>query len=71
MPGVRLFDKTERMEQLAILSRWFYSTWRDGEMLLVDDWHKMPWRKLVNAVSRVAKQPGSTKPQTPHPNNRS
>ena len=44
----------ERMEQLAILSRWFYSTWRDGEMLLVDDWSKMPWRKLVNAVSRVA-----------------
>jgi excinuclease UvrABC nuclease subunit len=63
--------QTERMEQLAILARWFYSTWRDGEMLLVDDWQKMPWRKLVNAVSRVAKQPGSTKPPTPHPNNRS
>jgi excinuclease UvrABC nuclease subunit len=56
----------ERMEQLAILSRWFYSSWRDGEMLLVDDWEKMPWRKLVNAVSRVAKGP-----QKPHPNNRS
>jgi excinuclease UvrABC nuclease subunit len=56
----------DRMEHLAILSRWFYSSWRDGEMLLVDDWEKMPWRKLVNAVSRVAKGP-----QTPHPNNRS
>jgi hypothetical protein len=44
------------MEQLAIVSRWFYSTWRDGEMLLVDDWHKLPYRKLVNAVSRVVKQ---------------
>jgi excinuclease UvrABC nuclease subunit len=44
----------ERMEQLAILARWFYSTWRDGEMLLIDDWTKLPWRKLVNAVSRVA-----------------
>jgi hypothetical protein len=42
------------MEQLAIVARWFYSSWCDGEMLLVDDWAKMPWRKLVNAVSRVA-----------------
>jgi excinuclease ABC subunit C len=61
----------ERMEQLAILSRWFYSTWRDGEMLLVDDWSKMPWRKLVNAVSRVASGRTAKEPPTPHPNNRS
>jgi excinuclease ABC subunit C len=45
---------TERIEQLAIVSRWFYSSWRDGEMLLIEDWQKMPWRKMVNAVSRVA-----------------
>lgn len=44
----------ERMEQLAIVSRWFYSSWCEGEMLLVDDWNKIPIRKLVNAVSRVA-----------------
>jgi hypothetical protein len=50
----RIAAPTERMEQLAILSRWFYSSWRDGEMLLIDDWQKMPWRKMVNAVSRVA-----------------
>jgi len=37
-----------------VLSRWFYSSWCDGEMLVVDDWEKLPWRKLVNAVSRVA-----------------
>jgi excinuclease ABC subunit C len=43
-----------RLEQLAILSRWFYSSWRDGEMLIFDDWEKIPYRKLVNAVSRVA-----------------
>jgi excinuclease UvrABC nuclease subunit len=43
-----------RMEQLAILSRWFYSSWRDGEMLIFDDWEKIPYRKLVNAISRVA-----------------
>ncbi len=54
----------QRMEQLAILSRWFYSSWRDGEMLPVDDWSKMPWRKLVNAVSRIARP-------TPHPSSHS
>ncbi len=56
----------ERMEQLAIVSRWFYSSWRDGEMLLVEDWSKIPYRKLVNAVSRVANAP-----RKPHPSNRS
>jgi excinuclease UvrABC nuclease subunit len=43
-----------RMEQIAIVSRWFYSSWRDGEMLIFDDWEKIPYRKLVNAISRVA-----------------
>lgn len=43
-----------RMEELAIVSRWFYSTSRDGEMLVFDEWDKMPYRKLVNAISRVA-----------------
>jgi hypothetical protein len=43
-----------RMEQLATIARWFYSSWCDGELLLVDDWAKIPYRKLVNAVSRIA-----------------
>lgn len=45
----------ERQERLAILSRWFYSGWCDGELLLFDDWSKVPYRKLVNAISRTAK----------------
>jgi excinuclease ABC subunit C len=44
----------ERMEQLAVVARWFYSSWCDGELLMVDDWAKIPYRKLVNAVSRIA-----------------
>jgi excinuclease ABC subunit C len=44
----------ERMDQLATVARWFYSSWCDGELLMVDDWAKIPYRKLVNAVSRVA-----------------
>ena len=61
----------ERMEHLAILSRWFYSTWCDGEMLVIDDWDKIPWRKLVNAVSRVAKARASAAPAKPRPSRNS
>ena len=45
----------EREEYLAILSRWFYSSWRDGEFLSFDSFEDAPFRKLVNAVSRVAR----------------
>ena len=54
IPRAQAVSAIERMEQLAVLSRWFYSSWCDGELLMVDDWEKIPWRKLVNAVSRVA-----------------
>jgi hypothetical protein len=64
--GEAAVEPQERMEQIAILSRWFYSSWCDGEMLVVDSWDKIPWRKLVNAVARVAKGQA-----TPHPHNRS
>ena len=60
----------ERAEQLAIIARWFYSTWRDGEMLLFDSWEKFPYRKLVNAVSRVA-QGKKEKPPKPRPSTHS
>jgi excinuclease ABC subunit C len=59
-------DGKFRMEQLAVISRWLYSSWCDGELLMVDDWAKIPYRKLVNAVSRIAHgQP------PPRPSNRS
>lgn len=54
----------ERMEHLAVLSRWFYSSWCDGELLMVDEWEKIPWRKLVNAVSRVAGAQRKSRPST-------
>jgi excinuclease ABC subunit C len=44
----------ERQEYLALLARWYYSTWRDGEWLSFDSGREIPYRKLVNAVSRVA-----------------
>ncbi len=43
----------DRQEYLAVVARWFYSSWRDGELLLFDDPEDVPYRKLVNAISRV------------------
>jgi excinuclease UvrABC nuclease subunit len=59
-------SELERMEQLAVVARWFYSTWCDGELLMVDDWTKIPYRKLVNAVSRIAAvSKGAQRPHRP------
>ena len=72
VPATSTASVTERMDHLAVLSRWFYSSWCDGEMLVVEDWEKMPWRKLVNAVSRVAatrkKPKAATEPETTRQN---
>ncbi|HLI82891.1 MAG TPA: hypothetical protein VKV17_03185 [Bryobacteraceae bacterium] len=46
----------EREEYLAVLARWYYASWRDGEWLGFDSWQDVPYRKLVNAISRVARQ---------------
>ena len=44
----------ERQESLAILARWYYSSWRDGEWFAFDTLDNLPYRKLVHAISRVA-----------------
>ncbi|MGE5570373.1 MAG: hypothetical protein ACM3S5_15155 [Rhodospirillales bacterium] len=44
----------ERQEHLALLARWYYSSWRDGEWLAFDDFDRVPYRRLVRAISRVA-----------------
>jgi excinuclease UvrABC nuclease subunit len=44
----------QRQEYLAILARWYYSTWRDGEWFSFDSLENIPYRKLVHAISRVA-----------------
>ena len=53
-PPLRLTAR-ERQEYLALLSRWYYSSWRDGEWLGFENYPDIPYRKLVNAVSRVAR----------------
>jgi excinuclease UvrABC nuclease subunit len=42
------------LEHLAVLLRWHGSSWRDGEWIGFDSLEKIPYRKIVNAVARVA-----------------
>ncbi len=41
-------------EHLAMLVRWHGSSWRDGEWIGFESIEKIPYRKIVNAVARVA-----------------
>lgn len=50
----RKLSVRERQEYLALLARWYYSTWRDGEWIGFESFNEIPYRKLVNAISRVA-----------------
>ena len=47
----------ERQEYLALLARWCYSSWREGEWLSFAAYDDIHYRKLVNAVSRVSHRP--------------
>jgi excinuclease ABC subunit C len=53
---LRRLAMRERQEYLALLARWFYSSWRDGEWLAVESFDNPPYRKLVHAISRVARR---------------
>jgi excinuclease UvrABC nuclease subunit len=61
--GAARVSNAERQEHMALLASWFYSSWRDGEWLGFESVEKAPYRKLVNAVARVAK--GALPPPAP------
>jgi excinuclease UvrABC nuclease subunit len=46
-------ENRERQEHLALLARWFYSSWRDGEWIPFESIEKISYRKLTGAVSRM------------------
>lgn len=46
----------QRQEHLALLARWYYSSWREGEWLGFREFEKLPYRRLVRLVSRVAQK---------------
>ena len=45
--------QAERQEHLALLARWHYSSWSDGEWIGFRGLDQVPYRKLVRAISRV------------------
>jgi excinuclease ABC subunit C len=47
---------SEKQEHLALLARWHYSSWSDGEWIGFRGLDQVPYRKLVRAISR-ARQP--------------
>jgi len=49
-------SQAEKQEHLALLARWHYSTWSDGEWLGFHSMEQVPYRKLVRAISRVRSQ---------------
>ena len=53
---MRRLPLRERQEYLALLARWFYSSWREGEWLAIEAFDTLPYRKLVHAISRVARR---------------
>lgn len=57
LAGVNFKPSGRRTEHLALLSRWFYRGTRKGEFVAFDSYEKLPYRRLVNAISRVATSP--------------
>ena len=45
-----------RAEHLALLARWFYRGSRRGEFVGFDSFEQPPFRRLVNAIGRVARE---------------
>lgn len=53
---------TERIENLAILKRWYYRSTRIGEVFFADPNGQWPMRRIVRGIGRVAK---GEKPEAP------
>lgn len=53
LPRLRASNR-ERSEHIALLARWYYSSWRDTEWFACDSLDSLPYRRLVRAVSRAA-----------------
>ncbi len=45
---------TAQEDSMAMVSRWLFSSWKNGELLRIESFERIPYRKLVNAVSRVS-----------------
>jgi excinuclease UvrABC nuclease subunit len=50
----------DRQEHLAMIARWYYSSWRDGEWIEIESLYHVPYRRLVHAISRVVHESAPT-----------
>jgi len=55
--GAREAPLPERQEHVALLARWRFSSWSDGEWVGFPGLTKCPYRRLVRAISRRAGNP--------------
>ncbi|HEY6938860.1 MAG TPA: hypothetical protein VI424_16995 [Terriglobales bacterium] len=53
LPADTHISALERVEQLAILKRWYYRSSRAGEIFFADDKGMLPMRRVVRGISRV------------------
>jgi hypothetical protein len=51
--AARAGSLVEKEDHLALLVRWYYASWREGEWLAFDTLDEVPYRRLVRAISRV------------------
>ncbi len=52
-------DAAERQDSISLLRRWNFSSWRQGELIELGAFDRIPYRRLVNSVSRVVQAKGS------------
>jgi excinuclease UvrABC nuclease subunit len=45
------------LEHLALLARWHGSSWRDGEWIAFESLERIPYRRIGNAIGRIARGP--------------
>ena len=53
LPQLRA-NARERAENVSILARWYYSSWRDAEWFSCPSLDDLPYRRLVRALSKAA-----------------
>src|SRR5207248_648486 len=54
------FTDGKRLEDLAIFSRWYYSSWRDGQWFPFRTLADLDYRRLVREISKLAKNNPTT-----------
>lgn len=52
-----------RLEELALFSRWYYSSWRDGQWFPFRTVSDLNYRKLVREISSMAKEASEVSPR--------